>query len=251
MNCIQVFGLGVVACLVRKRARRFLVAGGVTLALLVLFKPNLILVPVFLFANWLFRKDLKKTLWLGIGGMLGILLGVGISSSQFSATAWLKWASVQGELVTFASLDEGNVSLFEVGKALNSGLEIPIVLFQGFVVAGILLLFMKWSRATDYLVIGIGALAYIIVAPLVWLHYYIFLIPLMFAVFKWATESKRDYVIAVMLFAIMSSAPNLVLSFFLPAPTFVYVLQCFGSIFIFGFSIWKIGTSNFNLKKNR
>ena len=197
-----------------KTARTFrgqLLSGGL-LGLLFLFKPNLLLLPPFFALACLATGQIRKLLW-NIGG--GVLAGAGAiaySSYYFgSARVWLDWLDIATKLSKGAgalySQRAGNFSLPQT--ALES-LNWPLPQGTGWLlaaVAGALVWrkgralraeqpdFQQMGHKLAYFEllaasVGIGMSLYVV--SLVWVHYFLLIVPLFFATLTPLQKSNRS-----------------------------------------------------------
>lgn len=172
---------------------------GLTLGFLVAFKPTLGVIAMLLAITWvidrrwttLFRQSSAAV----VGAGLAILVG---SIFLNSAWAWLDWLHGLSDLETVPdiSVQMGNFSLSQViidstrgsgGRGISVA---PILLAAVIVVFGIALartspvvrgtvVDSKIYKERDFLVTAIGCAVSVVALKLVWLHYYVLLIPLL------------------------------------------------------------------------
>ncbi|MGD2129252.1 MAG: glycosyltransferase family 87 protein [Lysobacterales bacterium] len=200
VNCVQL-GLLSVALLLQSRDRNsvFALAAGAMVSVTVLFKPNLAPIAVLLCGYWLLGGHYGR-LVLGLVGMaLGALFALGVSSVFFGGiSGWTHWLSSMGgfsdwnmpagagnfHALSLIGLDPG-----PLGRALTALLLCILAL----VAMGV----RSWTArrhssatrgwrsafgppsAVDYgLVLGVACVIQMLVSPLVWLHYYVLILPL-------------------------------------------------------------------------
>jgi hypothetical protein len=163
------------------------VAAGALLALLVLFKPNLLPVLPLLAAGWLWRGRQAKLARQGAGLAAGALLALLATLLVYgSVSVWAQWVEyLNGLPPAKLPLSYGNVGLgrllFEaVGEDLS-----PLLAALGTGVA----LFCLWrgrGRARedggrpaleDGTALAAGVLVYLLSAPIVWTHYLLLALP--------------------------------------------------------------------------
>ena len=192
VNAIQ---LGVVAGYLwlssrRDGARRQLLAGAL-LAVLVLFKPNLLAVLPLLALTWTLHGRHRKLALQAAGALLGGFLALALTAAVFgSLLAWRDWLEYLRALPPAKiPLRYGNVGLERLIDE-TTGLRLApwlAVLFTGIALACV------WAgrprgpaapdeeapraAAQDTAAVASGCLVYLLSAPMVWLHYLLLGLP--------------------------------------------------------------------------
>jgi len=165
----------------------------------VLFKPNLAPVPVLLCGYWLLGGHYGR-LMLGLVGMaLGALFALGVSSVFFGGiSGWTHWLSTMGGFTdwnmpagagNFHALSLIGLDPGPVGRVLMAlllcGLALAAMATRSWTARRPSSAAAGWRSAfgppsaSDYgLVLGIACVIQMLVSPLVWLHYYVLILPL-------------------------------------------------------------------------
>jgi hypothetical protein len=209
VNSIQ---LGMVAVALwlynRDSDLRFLIAAGVFVALIVMFKPNLVPVPILLIGAWLIREQWRK-LAVSVGAMFGGGVLAFAVSTHFigSLTAWFDWLTglfgttktkIKTESGNYSSLDQMDMRLDPAGQ---------VVFTLALCVLVLVFFWLGKSKTTaaarttpeqknpikliEYsLLFGLGSLIHMLTSSLVWEHYYVLAIPMLIVAFRpWHNHS--------------------------------------------------------------
>ena len=178
--------------------------GGLVLGLLVAFKPTLGVIPMLLVLAWIIDRRWLTLKRQGVAAMtaLGVAFVVGCRFLN-SWSAWSNWANALSDLekVSDISVGIGNLSLsqviFETTRgAAGGGVNLSLILLiLVLVLASVALLLTRpgtpstvdnrqvWFER-DFLVTALGGALSILALRLVWLHYYILIIPLLLYVLR-------------------------------------------------------------------
>lgn len=180
---------------------------GLVLGLLVAFKPTLAVIPMLLTMAWIIDRRWRTLLTQGIAAVAaaGVAFVVGCRFLH-SWSAWWDWKNALPDLekVSDVSVQIGNFSLARVIREATSGPAgeginlAPILLILVLVLAAVALLLTRrrWPGALsaaddrqvwferDFLVTALGCTLSVVALKLVWLHYYILLIPLLLYVLR-------------------------------------------------------------------
>lgn len=162
-------------------------AAGALLALMVLFKPNLLPVVPLLAAGWLWRGRRRKLALQGAGLAVGALAALAATWLVFgTVSVWARWASYLGGLPPAKiPLSYGNVGL---GRLLFEAVDEDLSPALAVLGTGIAL-FCTWrgrsapARAAgsaaleDGAALAAGVLVYLLSAPIVWTHYLLLAVP--------------------------------------------------------------------------
>jgi len=198
VNQLQLAGVALyLLCLCRPESRLLEISGGLILGLLVAFKPTLGVIPLLLAPAWVIDRRWRTLLQQGMAALaaLGIALGVGCRFLH-SWSAWSNWANALPELekVSDISVDTGNYSLAEVLREATGGPAaggISLVLLLLVLGAATAACYRTHRRAAgtasdpatrverDFLVTAMGCALSVVALKLVWLHYYLLMIPLL------------------------------------------------------------------------
>jgi hypothetical protein len=183
--------------------------GGFVLASVVMFKPNVALVPILLCVSWLLDRR-WRTLRVQCSGMAaGAAVTVMSSSLVFgSIECWLEWRravaslTLGGDRLLFGQV-RGNLALTQ--SILETTGHDPVIPLTLGLVAGALGA-LWWSRVggggphargrsralhRDVLVTGVGCAIALLAAPLAWVHYFVLAIPLVIFFFRPSPRSDR------------------------------------------------------------
>jgi hypothetical protein len=161
--------------------------GGLGLALLVAFKPNLALVPALLAAAWAGDGRRRKLAAQAAGFGAGAAAAVAIAAARFGAPgAWLDWIGAIRSLTAGAdrrALSAGNTSLAQ-WLAEASGRDPVAALSLGLVALALASLWLGRGSGPagaqrDVLVAGLAGAIGLLAAPVVWIHYYVLATPLL------------------------------------------------------------------------
>jgi hypothetical protein len=173
---------------------------GVVLGLAVMFKPNLILMLVFLGLVWLLNGRYRRLSSTAGGIAIGVVLSFIVSSVSFgSVGCWMEWQRKAWQLTTDSALIpvvHGNFSLVQMLDELT-GLRLAIPLLLLFSTVTTVFLWKDRSGITATttsaalpepmddsgycdasLAAGAGIAMMLLVSQLAWMHYYLLLIPL-------------------------------------------------------------------------
>jgi hypothetical protein len=172
--------------------------GGIVLGGLIMFKPNLIFVPVMLSASWLINRQFKKMISEFAGIAVSIMAAVIFSSIMFgSMQCWFDWLKAGVSIpLGITTVIMGNFSFV---RLILDWFGIDIAKFLTIALIGITFLFIWIGRQRgsgegrrdlnsgfleDVPLVGVGCLIYLLSASLVWLHYYILVIPSAFFILR-------------------------------------------------------------------
>ncbi len=180
VNAIQLFFLALALTL----GTRYPVAAGAILAMLLVQKPNVILVVAVLMLSRILTRDFRRLGREIAGGAIGGALAFVIGSLWFETPRiWLLWLQSAGDLYeTLLPVDFNNVTP-------------ALPLFQqygtwlSYVIAAVLIAIaciplLRGRKRDDLLLISLGLLIYFMSATLVWLHYLMLCILPAFALFR-------------------------------------------------------------------
>ena len=169
----------------------------------VLFKPNLVLAPAMLLAGWLVNQRYRRAL-SGLAGMAGAAAAAVLVSSLYfrDASCWLEWLRAAGFLMGHGiGTRDGNQSLARLLHELGWG-DHGALLTASLMGIAILCAWRgrrrigwrpAWERRPDdperalredMLMVSAGLGIALIAAPLAWLHYFVWLIPLILNAFR-------------------------------------------------------------------
>jgi hypothetical protein len=187
---------------------RFLIAAGVLVSMIVMFKPNIVPVPILLIGAWLIREQWRK-LTVSVGAMFGGGILAFAVSSHFigSLTAWLDWLTeLFGTTSDRIKTESGNYSSLDL---MDMGLDPAGQVAFTLALCGLVLVFFWWGRSKttaavstapeqknainliEYsLLFGMGLLIHMLTSSLVWEHYYVLAVPMLIVAFRpWHNHS--------------------------------------------------------------
>lgn len=162
---------------------------GFLLGLAVMFKPNLSLVALCLALQWILLGRSRTLLWQGLGGVIAGAVAVLVSSLFFGGVqCWAHWLSYVGAFPeSRIALELGNYGIARLVKE-SIGVEASALLLIVFLLVIGLVVYREKRRSSarlnegpDHALEGrgvaLGCLLSLLVSPLVWIHYYILMIP--------------------------------------------------------------------------
>jgi len=151
---------------------------GAILAMLIAFKPNLILIALIV----PFARDWRRML---IGGAIGSAIAIVVTAINYGTfRVWIQWITAANEFWhRLQTREERNVapalSLFQQhGTWLSYVIAAVLIAIVCFAIA-------RSKRRDDALTVGLAILIYLISAPVVWLHYMVLVLPLAIALLRW------------------------------------------------------------------
>lgn len=177
VNSMQLLALAVVVCFARVR---WLLLGA-----LLLFKPNVMFVPLLFAVARLARREYRALGHDLVAGAIGAFAAIAIASITYgSPRVWLQWVRAANDFYhRLPARMERNVTpalaLFhEHGEWVSYALA---ALLLAIVCAAI------WRTKTDDapLLAGLGILVYLLSANVVWLHYVVLAVPIAIALMRW------------------------------------------------------------------
>jgi len=258
VNSVQLGGLAAILYLLRRgESAPHQIAAGALFGCLAMFKPNLVLaVALFLVALLIRRKT--KTFLVQCGGLS---IGVGfafVSSSFFFGTAscWSNWIQtirvIPPEIIT---AQMGNYSPLLLIAGAGAAGATPI-LFLGLCLPVVVALWVQRNetsfseidefRRTTALV-GIGCVAFLLSANLVWEHYFILTIPLLLFCLRPGIEripeDARQWMMervlpGVALVALMATPTQSILA--IPHEIYFPVLQGLGTLLLYALALQQL-----------
>jgi hypothetical protein len=180
------------AHLIRKKDIGLLL-GGAVLGLMVFFKPNMIFVPFMLIVGWLVLRQFRHAILSSVGMIVGSILALSSAAMFFSTfRVWFWWfkAACNVSNLPYVTVGEGNFALSKVLGEMCGMQKLPFVfLFIFLTVIIAMALFLRNKNISkpfnaspsfpeeNILMVSIGCLLYLLCSPLVWIHYYMLVIP--------------------------------------------------------------------------
>ena len=177
VNSLQLLALG--AALVSPP----LVAGAIC-GMLIMFKPNLILVPLLLAVSRIATRDWRRLRLEVLGGAIGGVIALVAAAINYGTfNVWLQWLARANEFYhRLPTRIERNVTpalaLFhEYGPWPSYVLAVVLTAIAVFAI-------WRAKRQDDVLVIGIAIMIYLLSATVVWLHYMVLVLVIALALMR-------------------------------------------------------------------
>jgi len=169
-----------------------------------MFKPNLIFVPAMLIVSWLINRRYKRVLYGALGILSAIVVAFVWSSAFFgSPRCWYNWLiTVKAPFDSFYAVREGN---FAFALILAYTLSWNVIAYLWALLTAVAVGFVWISRRRpdrisqqttqqqpgldrgfleDLIMVATGCLIYLLSAPLVWVHYFVLALPIVFVIFR-------------------------------------------------------------------
>ncbi len=253
VNSVQLGLLAIaIALLQREDSASAQVAAGATLAIGAMFKPNVGLVVVFLFAAIAMSGKTHRTLLVAGGIAAGMSFAFATSSVFLgSMNSWLDWISAATSIPpNIITTEMGNYAplAFAFGESSNGLSAIFIVLLSIPVLAALWTKRDAEASALEMTTLaGLGCLIFVLTANLVWEHYFILAAPLLVAAWVPGLSSASSGAGARLLHRTL---PGLALVGLLATPTFeisglshdIYfpLVQGGGTVILYGLAIRRL-----------
>jgi hypothetical protein len=185
VNQLQLFALSLFLWLSHRNKTAL---AGTVLGIAIAFKPNIVVVLVIAGLVAFIGRRLRESLPLFAGAAAGAGVAVAASAAYFgSIDVWRHFlASIGRTLQVGYPLEQGNYGLASIIATL-SGAEVSLVLAV-FAIAVVLFVLVRTRPRHDseaspsldeqFLTVGIGCALMLLASRLVWIHYYVLLIPL-------------------------------------------------------------------------
>jgi hypothetical protein len=227
VNGLQLGMLGLIFWLQsRGNSTLLLFLTGLLIGLLVMFKPNLGPVAVLVAGAWLLRKQYKKR-GVSLSGMtLGATAAILVSSWWMSSTsAWFDWLNVLRKVVARNGPGESGGNYAAVTKVVG-GIS-PINQFGlALILCAVCLIAFWWGRRgspasglgpddehkvviENTVFIAMGCIVAMLASSIVWLHYYLLIVPMLIVLFRPWAEPGRIKIIPMLMSRVL---PALVLA---------------------------------------
>lgn len=199
VNLLQLSGVALYLLLRRLPESRWLdCASGLVLGLLVAFKPTLAVIPMLLMLAWIIDRRWMTLLTQGGAAIVGAGVAFVVGCLFLSSwSAWFDWFnSLSGlESVADLSVEGGNYSLSQVilettGGTAGHGISPATFLLLGLLILTAIALLLtrpvpsrvadseSARRERDFVVTSLGCCASVVALKMVWIHYYLLLIPI-------------------------------------------------------------------------
>ena len=217
---VNSFQLGLIALILwlqsRQSNKRYLFTTGLITGLLVMFKPNLAPVALLLAGGWAVRRQYLK-LGISLSGMAtGAFTAVLVSSIWLgNAMAWLDWWSFIQQVVDGGPGEIGGnyamITQFSRGISPLGQLTTAVILSllclaffwwgrRGATIAGSDTADKERELIEDSCLIAMACIVSMLASTLVWLHYYLLIIPMLIVAFRpWQEPGRMKTVPFLML----------------------------------------------------
>jgi len=180
------------------------VACGAVLGIMLLFKPNQIFIIWMLLISWFAHRQYGRLL-LSMSGMAMCAVAIFLLTNFHWGTpwCWMNWLlalkDIPGDIIT---VELGNFSLTRLwldmqGKNISLILTVILVVVSSTLVwlgarPGLTQVEFKDEVQQDARMMAVGSLIYLLSAPLVWLHYYLTVIPIIMVLLRPSTEFRQS-----------------------------------------------------------
>lgn len=228
---VNSFQLGLIGLILwlqsRPSNKQYLFITGLITGLLVMFKPNLAPVALLLAGGWAVRQQYLE-LGISLSGMAtGAFTAVLVSSIWLgNAMAWLDWWSFIQQVVDGGPGESGGnhamITQFSRGISPPGQLTVAIILSL------VCLAFFWWGRrgttsagsgATgkerelieNSCLIAMGCVVSMLASTLVWLHYYLLIIPMLIVAFRPWQEPGRMKIVPFLMLRLLPAIALVVL----------------------------------------
>ena len=192
LNQVQLGALGLFFYCQRKGTLTWHLISGTLMGLLLFFKPNIVLGVAFLLLFWLIQRQKNQLILTSIGLLMGAILSLSISWIKLgSLEYWALWAGGFSKI----SMTRTFFHLFSLGSP-----NIAFFILIGLVLA-LAFVFLIFTRGypkrfeirtqNDILVFGLGLNLFLIVSPLIHLHYFILSLPLLIYLLRPAEKPEK------------------------------------------------------------
>ncbi len=149
---------------------------GLLLAVSVLFKPNLAFLAAG-FLPWIRERRLDRIRLAAVGVLAGSVIVLTATIWILPAESWLRWKESLSQTMAIARpVALGNFGLSQVFLeflGLDTSIALACMLFAVVLFTGLL------RHASAFDLVGLGAGAMVLSAPLAWAHYYLLATPLL------------------------------------------------------------------------
>lgn len=223
----------------RDQQRAAEAAPWILLGALVLFKPNLILVPLLFIVARLVRREYRRlAAELSFGAAGGLVALVAASISYGSPRVWLQWVRA------------ANAFYHRLPGRMERNVTPALTLFQQYgewvsyalalILLAIVCAAIVRSKSDDApLLAGLGVLIYLMTANVVWLHYMVLVIPIAVALLRWRSTA----VVALLALLFIAEEP---FEWLLRRPAFpvetLLITPALVALFVCG--VWKLSHRN-------
>ncbi len=195
VNSIQLLALAVIVAVPRLRWP--------LLGALLLFKPNVMFVPLLFAVSRLARREHRLLLREIVEGAAGAAIAFVIASVSYgSPRVWVQWVSAANDFYhRLPTRMERNVTpalpLFhEHGEWVSYVLAAVLVAIACVAIA-------RWKTNDALLLAGLGVLLYLLSANVVWLHYMVLVLPVAIALLR----GRATAIVAIVALLLIAEEP--------------------------------------------
>lgn len=269
VNQLQLAGVTLFLWLQHRPGNQSRFLAGVTLGLLIAFKPNLAVVGALLAISWIFERRFRELLRIASGAAAGSAAAVLVSSWAFGSVAsWGQWLhKLQSIPPSILPLEWGNFGLSRLlMETADLELTRPLAFFLGLVaLASLALAHRKTFRTTlaagegktrstpttdrsllghrDTVGFSLATLVTFLSSPLVWQHYLVLAIPAILVLwsplFPSGSWIRTRGVLALLTWSAIAISPFTIL-FGIEALIHQAILVNCGLALLFGLLIWRV-----------
>lgn len=196
VNSLQLLAIG--ASLLAPPA----VAGAIT-AMLVAFKPNLILLPLLLAVARIAARDWRRLRLEVLGGVVGVVIAIVAAAIRYGSFGiWIQWVSRANEFYhRLPTRTERNVTpLLELFHAHGAGLSYVTALLLTIIAAVVI---WRGRNRDDVLIAGVAIMIYLLSATVVWLHYMVLILPIALGLMR----RRGTAIVALLALAVIAEEP--------------------------------------------
>lgn len=231
VNSIQLLVLAVAVSVPRLR--------WVLLGALLLFKPNVMFVPLLFAVARLTRREHRLLLREMVEGVVGAAIAFVIASVSYgSPRVWVQWVSAANDFYhRLPTRMERNVTpalaLFhEHGEWVSYALAGILVVIACTAIA-------HWKTNDTLLLAGLGVLIYLLSANVVWLHYLVLVLPIAIALLR----GRGTAIVAIVALLLIAEEPFEMLTGRAAAPIEAWLITpALFALFVLGLGVrWRGG----------
>jgi hypothetical protein len=203
VNSMQLFAVGLFVWIRARLGDRFRGAEWVILGALLLFKPNVMFVPLFFAISRLSRREMRPLVRDLVWGAAGAAIAFVTAAFTYgSARVWLDWVHA------------ANAFYHRLPTRMERNVTPPLPLLHAYgewvsyalaLLAVVIVCIAIWRSKSDDapLLAGLGLLVYLLTANVVWLHYMVLVLPIAIALLR----HRWTAVIALLALAAVAEEP--------------------------------------------
>lgn len=211
-NQIQLFMLSLFIWFFSRGKNVYTILAGLILGLAIMLKPNMIFIAVFSVLSLLIQKNFNKLSALTIGIFISVAIAVLEGIMYFKKShIWQEWLATLSTTIGYSfTLKLGNYSLSKMIFEA-SGLKTSVLLYALMVFIFIILLLNQKKTVLNsnkpfrhhtgdsesvseaFVAYGFGIASLLLASGLVWSHYYVLIIPIIFYLLQPQPESNLSW----------------------------------------------------------